>query len=228
MLDSVAKRAPTLTDAMAAARAGRYGPAAVEALIAGEQEVAAFLKGLEWFVKGDLNQAATQLTLAAGPRREFFPAAFYLGAAFASAGRDRDAAGVWQLALGTEPRPSYAYTMLADARFRDGQPEAVVDVLRSAHQRAPMDDEIAKRLAMAHLLMAQYNDVVPVLDRYLARRPTDQEALFAAVFAQYQITAREEVSVSTQELAKLSRYVRAYKGPEGPLLGKYLDVIRGR
>ena len=40
------------------------------------------------------------LALAAGPRREFFPAAFYLGAAFAAAGRDRDAAGIWQLPLG--------------------------------------------------------------------------------------------------------------------------------
>jgi VWFA-related protein len=228
MLDLVEKRAPALKDAMVAARAGRYGSAAVEALVAGEQEVAAFLKGLEWYTKGDLNQAATQLALAAGPRREFFPAAFYLGAAFAAAGRDRDAAGVWQLALGTEARPSYAYTLLADARFRDGQPEAVVDVLRGAHQRAPMDDEIARRLAMAYLLMARYPDVIPVLDRYLARRPTDQEALFAAVFSQYQVTAREKVSVSTAELTKLGRYVRAYKGPEAPLLSKYLEVIRGR
>ena len=228
MLDVVEKRAPALKDSMAAARAGRYGPAAVEALIAGEQEVAAFLKGLDWFTKGELDQAATQLALAAGPRREFFPAAFYLGAAFAAAGRDRDAAGVWQLALGTEARPSFFYTMLADARFRDGQPDAVVEVLRNAHQRVPMDDEIAKRLAMAYLAMARYSEVIPVLDRYLARRPTDQEALFAAVFAQYQVSARDKVTIPVSDLTKLGRYVRAYKGVEQPLLTKYLEVIRTR
>lgn len=228
MLDVVEKRAPALKDAMLEARAGRYGPAAVEALVAGEQEVAAFLKGLDWYTKGELDQAATQLALAAGPRREFFPAAFYLGAAFATAGRDRDAAGVWQLALGTEGRPSFAYTMLADARFRDGQPDSVIDVLKSAHQRVPMDDEIAKRLAMAYLATARYADVIPVLDRYLARRPTDQEALFAAVFAQYQVSARDKVSIPVADLTKLGRYVRAYKGVEQPLLTKYLEVMRSR
>ena len=33
---------------LAEARAGRYGSAAVEALTSGDQEVAAFLKGLDW------------------------------------------------------------------------------------------------------------------------------------------------------------------------------------
>ena len=122
MLDMVEKRSPTLKDAMVEARAGRYGPAALEALTAGDQTVAAFLRGVDLFAKGQLDQAATQLQLAAGPRREFFPAAFYLGAVYASVGRDRDAAGVWQMALGTEPRPAAFYTMVADARLRDGQP----------------------------------------------------------------------------------------------------------
>ena len=88
MLDYVEKRSPTLKDAMVEARAGRYGPAAIEALAAGDQEAAAFLRGFDLFSKGQLDQAAAQLQLAAGPRRQFFPAAFYLGAVFATAGRD--------------------------------------------------------------------------------------------------------------------------------------------
>src|ERR1043166_2289910 len=102
MLDVVEKRSSSLKDAMVAARAGRYGPAALEALTAGDQSAAAFLRGLDLFIKGQLNEAATQLQLAAGPRRDFFPASFYLGACYASAGRDRDAAGVWQSSFGTE------------------------------------------------------------------------------------------------------------------------------
>ena len=118
-------------------------------------------------MKGQLQQAAVQLDLAAGPRREFFPASFFLGAAFAEAGRDREAAGVWQLALGSEPRPPAAYAMLADARFRDGQPQSVVDVLKPAYDRTPTDDQIARRLGLAYVVIGRYADAVPVLDRYL-------------------------------------------------------------
>ena len=73
------------------------------------------------------------MQLAAGPRREFFPAAFYLGAAFAAAGRDRDAAGVWQMALGTEPRPAAVYVLVADARLRDGQAPGAIEILKPAY-----------------------------------------------------------------------------------------------
>ena len=115
--------------------------AALEALTSGNQTAAAFFKGLDWYSKGQLNEAATQLQLAAGPRREFFPAAFYLGATFAAAGRDRDAAGIWQLAIGKEPRPAIYYILLADARLRDGQSESVIDILKPAYERNPADDE---------------------------------------------------------------------------------------
>jgi hypothetical protein len=78
MLDIVDKRSPVLKDAMIEARAGRYGAAAIEALTAGDQEAAAFLRGFDFLTKGQLDQAASQLQIAAGPRRQFFPAAFYL------------------------------------------------------------------------------------------------------------------------------------------------------
>lgn len=228
MLDTVEKSSPVLTDAMVEARAGRYGVAAVEALTAGDQTAAAFLKGLDWYSKGELDQAATQLQLAAGPRREFFPAAFYLGASLAATGRDRDAAGVWQMAIGNQARPTLAYTLFADARMRDGQPSSVIDVLKPAHERAPADDEIGRRLAVAYLRTARYSEAVPVLDGYLSRHPTDQEALFAAVFAQYQITSRERLALSAADQARMSRYVRAYRGPQQALLSKYLETMRAR
>ena len=133
LLDMVEKRSPTLKDSMVEARAGRYGPAALEALTAGDQTVATFLRGVDLFAKGQLDQAATQLQLSAGPRRDFFPAAFYLGAVFAAVGRDRDAAGVGRIALGTEVRPAAVYTMVADARLRDGQPASAIDVLKPAY-----------------------------------------------------------------------------------------------
>jgi VWFA-related protein len=228
MLDTADKGAPALKDAMAAARGGRYAAAALEALTAGDQTLAAFFKGLDWYSKGQIGQAAIQLQLAAGPRREFFPAAFYLGAALAAGGKDRDAAGIWQLAIGNQPRPRLAYVLFADARLRDGQPTSVIDVLKPMYETTPADDEIAMRLASAMLMTGRYVEARPVLDTFLATHPTDQAALFAAVFAQYQATTREHLALSAADRTKLMRYVRAYQGPQQALLTKYLDVMAAR
>jgi VWFA-related protein len=227
-LTLVEKQFPELKGPLVEARAGRYGIAAIEALTAGDQASAAFFKGLDWYSKGQLTQAVTQLELAAGPRREFFPAAFYLGSAFAAAGRDRDAAGVWQVAVGKEPRPQLFYLLLADARLRDNQPASVIDVLKPAYDRTPNDDEVGRRLMSAYLMLGRYEEALPILDAYLTKYPADEMANFAAVFAQYQVATRERLVVSAAQQAKLGRYVRNYDGPYEALLAKYLQSIRGR
>jgi VWFA-related protein len=228
LLNLVEKQFPELKSPLAEARAGRYGTAAIEALTSGDQAAAAFFKGLDWYSKGQLTQAVTQLELAAGPRREFFPAAFYLGASFAAAGRDRDAAGVWQMATGKEARPPLFYLLLADARLRDGQPASVVDVLKPAFERTPDDDEIARRLMSAYLMLGRYEEALPVLDAYLTKHPADELANFAAVYAQYQVSTRERLVVTPAQQTKLARYVRNYDGAYKALLTKYLESIRGR
>ena len=225
MLDSIASRSPSLKSAMTEARAGRYAPAALEALTAGDQQAAAFLKGLDLYAKGQIDQAATQLNIAAGPRREFYPAALLLGACFAAGGKDRDAAGIWQMALGADERPLVAYTMLADARMRSGQADAVVTVLKPAYAKHPTDDDLGKRLAIAYLMTAAFGEALPILDGYLTRHPTDGDALFAAVLAQYQISLVTGAELSAADRAKLLKYGKAYKGPQEPLLAKYLSSL---
>jgi VWFA-related protein len=227
MLDMVERRSPALKGSLTEARAGRYGPAALEAFTAGDQTVAAFLRGIDLFTKGQLDQAATQLQIAAGPRREFFPAAFYLGALFAAAGRDQDAAGVWQLALGTEPRPVAIYTMAADARLRTGQAVSAIDILKPAYERDPAQEEIARRLGMAYSMTGRHADALPVLDNYLVGHPTDQEMLFAAIVAQYEV-ARGGQPLSNIERAKLRKYAAAYRGSNQALVEKYLETIGGK
>ena len=227
LLASVEKRSPSLKAALTEARAGRYGPAALEALSAGDQAVAQLLRGIELYAKGQLNEAATQLQLAAGPRRDFFPAAFYLGACFAAAGRDRDAAGVWQFALGTEPRPNEVYALAADARMRDGQPGSAIDILKIAYQRSPADDQITRRLAMAYVVSGRHADALPLLDAYLEHQPADEEALFAAVLAQYE-AVRTGQTLSNVDRAKVRRYATAYRGAERALVDKYVEVMQAR
>ena len=228
MLTAVERMSPAAKDAMVQARAGRYGAAALEALGAGDQPAAMFLRGLDHFTKGQLDQAATQFQNAAGPRREFFPAAFYLGACFAAVGRDQEAAGVWQLAIGTETRPPVIYSMFADARMRTGQPTSVIDVLRPVVEREPGNDELTRRLAVAYLITGRFAEALPLLDRYLTRNPTDADVLFSAVMAQYEVTTHAKVPLSDLERAKLTRYAKAYKGPQQALIAKYLSAMQAK
>jgi predicted Zn-dependent protease len=225
MLDSIAARSAALKSAMSEARAGRYAPAALEALTAGDQQAAAFLKGLDLYAKGQINEAATQLNIAAGPRREFYPAALLLGACFAAGGKDRDAAGIWQLALGAEDRPLIAYTLLADARMRDGQTDSVISILKPAYAKNPANDDLGKRLAIAYLVTAAFGDALPILDNFLTRHPNDLDALFAAVLAQYQVSLATGAELSTADKAKLLKYEKAYKGPQQALLAKYVTAL---
>jgi VWFA-related protein len=227
LLDGIEQRTPALKSALADARAGRYGPAALDALGSGEQAVAAFLRGVELYSKGQLNEAATQLNVAAGPRREFFPAAFYLGACYAAAGRDRDAAGVWQLALGNEPRPPEVYAMAADARMRDGQMDAAIDILKTGYDRANRDPQIGRRLGLAYVITARHADALPLLDAYLQQQPSDQEALYAAIVAQYEV-ARSGQTLSSVDRAKVRKYAAAYTGPQNALVDKYLAAMQAR
>ena len=227
MLEQVEQRSPALKDALVEARAGRYGAAAIEALGAGDQTVATFLKGVDLYAKGQLDQAVIQLALAAGPRRDFFPAAFFLGACYASAGRDRDAAGVWQMSMGTELRPAAFYAMVADARLRDGIPDAAIEILKPAYGAQPANDEIARRLAMGYVMTSRYAEAMPVLDGFLGRHPTDQGLLLAAIVSQYELVQGGQV-LSVSDAAKMRRYAGAYKGPEGPLVQKYLQSMQAK
>ena len=168
MLAMVERRSPDLKTALVEARAGRYDAAAREAFNSGDLIVGAFLSGVDLFSKGELDEAAAQLQAAAGPRREFFPAAFFLGACYAAVGRDKDAAGVWQLALGKDPRPPVAYTVAADARLRIGQSQSAIDILKPAYDRDPTQDEIARRLAMAYAMTRSPRRGVDCARRVLA------------------------------------------------------------
>jgi len=226
LLGNIERRSPNLKAAIAEARAGRYSAGALEALGEGSQDVAAFLKGLDLYTKGQFEQAATQLNVSAGPRREFFEATFFLGATLAAAGRDRDAASVWQMGIGTQPRPSIAYTLFADARLRDQQPQSVVDVLQPAWQRTPTDDGISRRLAMALIMTDKFSEALPVLEGYLTRQPADQDALIAAILAQYEATTRAGLALTTSERSRLSGWARAYTGPQRALVDRYVQALR--
>jgi Flp pilus assembly protein TadD len=224
VLQALEVRSPALKTALAEARAGRFSAAALEALSAGDSTAASLLRGIDLYAKGQLNEAATQLQAAAGPRRDFFPAALYLGACYAAAGRDRDAAGVWQFALGTEPRPARAYALAADARMRDGQAPSAIDILKPAYQRTPADDQLGRRRALAYVATGDHDRALPIIDAYLQRQPADPEMLFAAIVSRYE-AMRAGQALSNAERERIRVYRAAYKGSDGALLDKYVALL---
>jgi VWFA-related protein len=225
MLVMVERHSPDLKASLVEARAGRYDAAAREAFNNGDLIIGAFLSGVDLFSKGELDEAAAQLQAAAGPRREFFPAAFFLGACYAAVGRDQDAAGVWQLALGKEPRPSLAYTVAADARLRIGQSQSAIDILKPAYDRDPTQDEIARRLVTAYAMTNRHAEALTVLDEYLRRHPDDQGMLYAAIASQYEVVRSGQI-MSNIERDKIRGYAAAYRGPNRTLVDKYLETMR--
>jgi tetratricopeptide (TPR) repeat protein len=225
MLTMVERHSPDLKTALVEARAGRYDAAAREAFNSGDLIVGAFWSGVDLFSKGELDEAAAQLQAAAGPRREFFPAAFFLGACYAAVGRDQDAAGVWQLALGKEPRPPVAYTVAADARLRIGQSQSAIDILKPAYDRDPTQDEITRRLATAYAMTNRHAEALTVLDAYLRRHPDDQDMLYAAIASQYEVVRNGQI-MSNIERDKIRGYAASYRGPNRTLVDKYLETMK--
>lgn len=132
------------------------------------------------------------------------------------------------MAFGTTPRPAIADTLFADARFRAGQPAAVVDVLKPVYDRTPDDDQIARRLGIAYVVTGTYADAVPVLDSYLSRNGSDEDALFAALFAHYETHQQLKTLPSDAERARLKRYAAAYTGPNQALVARYLQSLNVR
>ena len=228
MLDAVEKRSPTLKDAMVEARAGRYGAAALEALGAGDQTAAAFLRGVDFYAKGQLDQAATQLGDCGRPAPRVLPGGV-LPRRRLRVGRAAIATppACGSMSMGSEPRPPAFYAMVADARLRDGIPDAAIDILKPAYAAQPANDDIARRLGMAYVMTTRYAEAMPVLDALLSRHPTDQGLLLAAIVSQYRAGAGRQVA-SVADVAKMRRYVSAYKGSESALARKYLEAIQAK
>ena len=128
----------------------------------------------------------------------------------------------WQMAMA--PTRPLLGTAPGGCRCATPAP-SVIDVL-SPRTNAP---RAMTRIAAAHVCVPMM-DLAEALRSLTATLPssTDEVALFAAVFAQYQVATRERLELPAADQAKLSRYIRAYTGSYKALLAKYLETMRGR
>jgi VWFA-related protein len=218
--------------ALAEARAGQLGDAAMTAFNAGDQALAAFLKGLDLLGQGQHDRAAAQFQSAMQQAPQFTPARLYLGVTLADARRHKDAAGLLHGAI-TGALPSSVARAAGEEWIRAGQPALAIEPLRQAAAQPNADARTKKALGIALVLGQRAGEAVGPLTAYLAQQPADQAVLVAGVYAVYtkHLNGADAATLATDR-GNAATWAKAYastKGPMRPLVTawiRYLEQLK--
>jgi VWFA-related protein len=229
VLGAAERARPASKAALATARGGKIGPAALDALAAGDQPIAAFLRGLELFSQGQHDRAVVQLQLAMQGAPSLGPARLYLGAALASMNRHREAAGLLQSVAPDVAGPAPVARMAALSWLKAGDPGLAITALERAG--APSDPGTARTLALAYVAAQRPADAIPLLAQYLETHPGDQEALLAGIYVSYAVHAPTPRGATlSADRARAQAWAKAYaarKGAHQPLVEAWLGYLKG-
>ena len=208
-----------LSNAIIAAKAGRFVELQQEVATAPAHPASSFLHGIARMAQNDTEGAETSFKAALKAAPEFFPAAFYLGASRAATGRDADAVAIWQTALITEADAPFVYTLLGDAMLRLHKTADAIGLLREAALLWPDSDDVTMRFGTALAQGGQAADALKVLDPYLTRHATDQDRLMLAMRLIYEAkSAGHSVESADSDRARFNRYFAAYEKTGGAQL----------
>ena len=212
-------RAPAVVAAIKTARGGQMTDGALEALAAGDQAVAAFVRGMDLLGKAQVPQAATQFETAMRLQGSFGAARGMLGLCLLLSQREKDAAG---LLMSIAPADAPVFSRLAgEAWLRAGQPAAAITPLEALAAAAPSDAQGQRDLALAYALAGNASKALPILTAYAASPAgaRDGPALAAGVYALYR---RHAAGVDTTTIAadrtQARAWARAYALTRGPLV----------
>jgi Flp pilus assembly protein TadD len=180
---------------------------------------ARLLSGIARLGQGDVPGATKDLQLALDAAPSYPPAAFYLGACYAAAGRDADAIKIWRASIVTEPNAPWVYTELIDAFIRTKDAGSALQLLDEAAKVWPDNDDFVMRQAVALALAGQGGRASTVLDPFLARHPDDGDRLVLGMHLIYDArVAGQPIESTAADRDKFVRYFDAYKKLNGPLL----------
>jgi hypothetical protein len=169
--------------AIATARGGKFGPAALTALEGGDQVLAAFLRGVDFYAQGNLDRAAQQLQLVMQQAPGFAPVRMYLGAILSIASKHREAASLLSSipadAMGSAPVARLAAINWLQA----GDAGLAIESLEKAVKAN--DADAVRALGLAYIVGNRTADALPLLAKHLETAPKDQAALLAGIYATY-------------------------------------------
>jgi VWFA-related protein len=177
-------------------------------------------RGIARLRRGDLESAAAAFRAAIKLASDFPPSAVYLGACYAAGGRDREAAGAWQLVLALGHEDSAVYRMTADALLRLGDAAAADDVLKDAVKAFPQDPVLTRRVALARASAGDAARALDVIEPLLAGGSAEPDVQVLAVKLAIAVAAGNITGDHTSDLARLHRYSQllAHGGESPPPL----------
>jgi predicted Zn-dependent protease len=215
--------------AMKEARAGDLGLAAMTALGDGDQVLATFLKGLEFYQKAQLDRAGTQFQSSMQMAPAFAPSRLFMGAALAEANRHREAAGLLQSAAGTPPNGAIA-RLAGEEWIKAGQPQLAITPLELALQQPGAEPRTRRLLGIAYVLGGRPADAVATLMPYLETNPADAPALLAVLFGTYvrhlQSPPPATLAADRANMAKWAKAYASAKGPMQPLVAAWVKHVQ--
>jgi VWFA-related protein len=229
VLAAAEKARPAAKSAFAAARAGQLGPAALDALGSGDQAVAAFLRGVDFFGQGQLDRALQQLQVSMQQAPGFAPTRLYLGAVLSHTNRHREAASLLQ-SVGDDLAGSAPIARLtALSWLRAGDAPNAIAALEKASARG--DASVLRTLALAYVAANRTREAIPLLTQHLETNPKDQEALLGALFAVYSLhvpTPQAETLASDRTRAQAwAKTYAALKGEHQSLVDAWMSYLQG-
>ena len=205
---------PPVAEAVARARRGQ-ADRVLEALgNAPPDDVrVSFLRGIGHLARGETAAGSAQLRNAIRLSSAFMPAAVYLGACYATAGEDLQAAGAWQTALVSETTSAMLYALLTDALLRANQPGPAVDIAKEARRSWPEDVGLKRRLGIAEAMAGHRDEALALLVPYVEAHPEDPGAAFVTLRLLFQsFTAGGK----PEERDRIVRFAKAYVDARGP------------
>jgi len=195
--------------------------------LGGEPSVlSSFLRGLQVYQSGSIEDAANQFRAAVRASPDFLPGVFYLGACYARGGKIRESIGAWQTALtGDEPRPE-VYQMIADAYLRLGDAEEAASLLEEAGSRWPDDTRFAITGALARAANGHPQEALAGLKPWLDRPASDPEALSLSVrLAVASLAGAKDQAAAVAELRTFAARFTASGKPLDPLVARWLAYL---
>jgi hypothetical protein len=197
-----------------------------------DSSTAAFDKGVSLLTAGDFPGAELSFKAAISPNDDSTAPLVYLGATFAAAGFDRQAASAWQTSLIEGEQIPEIYQWLSDALLRAHDLPQARAVLEEAVRKWPADARFAKPLAMLYATMGLGREAVRLMQRHLEANPADVDALAMGVEWIYNLHSLGVVARTRAEDVKQARsYYAAYErggGLQAALVKQWVDFIEGR
>ena len=187
-------------------------------------------RGIARLRRGDLEPAAAAFRTAIKIASDFPPAAVYLGACYAAGGRDREAAGAWQLVLALGQEDPVVYRLAADALLRLGDAAGAADVLTDAVRAFPQDAELTRRVALARASAGDAAHALELIEPLLAAGSAEPDVQVLALKLAIALAAGNTTSDHAEDLARLQRYrqllARGQERPP-PLIAHWIRHLEG-